>query len=194
MTRTGEEAQSEIEIDVDCSRAVDNPAVAERVVAQVTVRVCPVELRCRREFGCGVAASSRIVGWTRTLFARTVGYIAIWLAILLRTGLWTVVVRLVVRTVSYIAVVWTVVVRTVGYIAVVWTVVVRAVGYIAVVWLAVLVVNSTLGADIAHVVVIVSAGIHAGIVVSTALGCGTVRRRLLVVRSAVLRGGRFPVR
>ena len=193
MTRTGEEAQSEIEIDVDCSRAVDNPAVAERVVAQVTVRVCPVELRCRREFGCGVAASSRIVGWTRTLFARTVGYIAIWLAILLRTGFRTVVVRFVVRAVGYVAVVWTVVVRAVGNIAVVWTVVVRAVGYIAVVRLAVLVVNAALGADITHVVVIVSAGIYAGIVVPTALSCVTVGRRLLVVRSAVLRSGSFPI-
>ena len=182
MTRTGEEAQSEIEIDVDCSRAVDNPAVAERVVAQVTVRVCPVELRCRREFGCGVAASSRIVGWTRTLFARTVGYIAVvWLVVLLRTGFRTVVIRLVVRTV--------------GYVAIVWTVVVRTVVNVAVVWLAVLVVNAALGADIAHVVIIVSAGIHAGVVVSTALGCVTVRRRLLVVRRriAVLRSGSFPV-
>ena len=191
MTRTGEETQSEIEIDVDCRRAVDNPAVAERVVAQVTVRVCPVELRCRREFGCGVAASSRIVGWTRTLFARTVGYIAVvWLVVLLRTGFRTVVIRLVVRTVGYVAIVW-----TVGYVAIVWTVVVRTVVNVAVVWLAVLVVNAALGADIAHVVIIVSAGIHAGVVVSTALGCVTVRRRLLVVRRriAVLRSGSFPV-
>ena len=133
VTRTGEETQSEIEIDVDCSRAVDNPAVAERVVTQVTVRVGPVELRCWRKFGCGVAASSCIVGWTRSLGARTMGYVAVRLAILLRTGLWTVVVRLVVRTVIDIAAVRTVIVRAVGYIAVVWTVVVRAVGYIAVI-------------------------------------------------------------
>lgn len=194
MTRTGEVAQSEIEIDVDCSRAVDNPAIAERVVTQVTVRVGSVESRCWREFGCGVAASASVVGWTRTLGARTVGYIAVvWLVILLRTGLWTVVVWLVVRTIIDIAVVWTVVVRAVGYVAVVRTVVVRTVIDIAVVRLAVLGVNSALGADIAHVVVIVSAGIHAGVVVSTALGRVTVRRRLLVVRSTVLRSGSFPV-
>ena len=173
---------------------MDNPAVAEWVVAQVTVRVVPVELWCWRKFGCGIAASSCIVGWTRTLGARTVGYVAIWLAILLRTGLWTVVVvvRLVVRAVVDIAVVWTVV-WTVGNIAVV-RLVVRTVVNITVVWLPVLVVNTALGADIAHVVVIVSAGIHAGVVVSTALSSVTVRRRLLVCRRvAVLRSGSFPV-
>lgn len=194
MTRTGEEAQSEIEIDVDCSRTVDNPAVAERVVTQVTVRVGSVELRCWRELGCGVSASISIVGWTRTLGARTMSYVAVvWLVVLLRTGLWTVVVvvRLVVRAVVDIAVVWTVV-WTVGYVAVVWTIV-RTVVNITVVWLPVLVVNTALGADIAHVVVIVSAGIHAGVVVPTALSCVTVGRRLLVVRSAILRSGSFPV-
>lgn len=195
MTRTGEEAQSEIEVDVDCRRAVDNPAVAEWVVAQVTVRIGPVELRCWRELGGGVTASSGIVGWTRTLGSRTVGDIAVWLAILLRTGLWTVVVRLVVRTVIDIAVVWTVVVRAIGYVAVVWTVVVRTVVDIAVVRLVVLVagINPALGADIAHMIFVIPSSVCPGVVSSAHIRIAVGRSLPVGRRVAVLWSRSFAV-
>ena len=159
---------------MDCCRAVDDSAVAEWVVAQVTVRVCSVELRCWRELGCGVAASSCIVGRTRSLYSRTV------------------VVRFVVRTSLWTIVVWTVLVRAVGHVAVirtvvVWTdirtiaVVVRLVVLAVVRTILVLVagINTALGADIAHMVVIVSASVHAGRV-SAALSRIAVGRRLPV--------------
>ena len=171
---------------MDCCRAVDDSAVAEWVVAQVTVRVCPVELRCRRELGCGVAASSCIVGRTRALCSRTVVVSLVvrtsllWLVVLLRTGLWTIVVRAVfVRAVGDIAVVRAVVVRAVSDIAVVVRFVVLAV--VRTVLVLVAGINAALGADIAHMVVIVSASVHAGRV-SAALSRVAVGRRLPVLR------------
>ena len=188
-TRTGEETHAQIVVYVDNCRAVDNPAIAERVVAQVTVRITPVELRCWRELGCGIAASTSVVGWTRTLSARTVGYV--WLPVIIRTNLWTVVVRLVVRAVGYIAVVVrTIVVRTVGYIAVIVRLVVRTVSYVAVVVRTVVVlvivlvvtgVYTALSADIAHVVAIISSFVNAR-VVFPALSCIAVRRIVLLTR------------
>ena len=187
-TRTGEETHTQIVVYVDNCRAVDNPAIAERVVAQVTVRIAPVELRCWREFGCGVAASTSVVGWTRALSARTVGYV--WLPVIIRTNLWTVVVRPVVWTVGYIAVVVRPVVWTVGYVAVVIRPVVRTVGYIAVVVRTIVVlvivlvvtgINTALSADIAHVVAIISSFVNAR-VVFPALSCIAIRRIVLLTR------------
>ena len=160
-TRTGEETHAQIVVYVDNCRAVDNPAIAERVVAQVTVRIAPVELRCWREFGCGVAASTSVVGWTRALSARTVGYV--WLPVIIRTNLWTVVVR-------------TIVVRTVGYVAVV----VRTVVVLVIV-LVVTGINTALSADIAHMVAIISSFVNAR-VVFPALSCIAVRRIVLLTR------------
>ena len=174
-TRTGEETHAQIVVYVDNCRAVDNPAIAERVVAQVTVRIAPVELRCWRELGCGVAASTSVVGWTRTLSARTVGYV--WLPVIIRTNLWTVVVRaIVVRTVGYIAVIVRLVVRTVSYV----TVVVRTVVVLVIV-LVVTGVYTALSADIAHVVAIISSFVNAR-VVFPALSCIAVRRIVLLTR------------
>lgn len=157
---------------------MDDPAVAEWVVTQVTVRVGPVESRCRRELAGRIAAAACIVGWTRSIGAWTVGYIAVRLAVrfrtiivrlVIRTNVWTIVIRLVVRAV-------------VGYVAIVWTVVLSS-GF-----------DTALGADVAHMIVIVPAGINAGIV-SPAYCRITVRRRSVLVgyRSAVLRSGSFPV-
>ena len=160
-TRTGEETHAQIVVYVDNCRAVDNPAIAERVVAQVTVRIAPVELRCWRELGCGIAASTSVVGWTRALSARTVGYV--WLPVIIRTNLWTVVVR-------------TIVVRTVGYVAVV----VRTVVVLVIV-LVVTGINTALSADIAHMVAIISSFVNAR-VVFPALSCIAVRRIVLLTR------------
>ena len=161
---------------------MDDPAVAEWVVTQVTVRVGPVESRCRRELAGRIAATACIVGWTRSIGAWTVGYIAVRLAVRFRT----IVVRLVIRLVIRMNV-WTIVIRlvvraVVGYVAIVWTVVLSS-GF-----------DTALGADVAHVVVIVPAGINARIV-SPAYCRVTVRRRSVLVgyRSAVLRSGSFPV-
>lgn len=174
-TRTGEETHAQIVVYVDNCRAVDNPAIAERVVAQVTVRIAPVELRCWRELGCGVAASTSVVGWTRTLSARTVGYV--WLPVIIRTNLWTVVVRtIVVRTVGYVAIVRTVVVRAIGYVAVV----VRTIVVLVIV-LVVTGINTALSADIAHVVAIISSFVNAR-VVFPALSCIAIRRIVLLTR------------
>ena len=160
---------------------MDDPAVAEWVVTQVTVRVGPVESRCRRELAGRIAATACIVGWTRSIGAWTVGYIAVRLAVRFRTIIVMLVIRLVIRTN-----VWTIVIRlvvraVVGYVAIVWTVVLSS-GF-----------DTALGADVAHVVVIVPAGINAGIV-SPAYCRVTVRRSVPVgYRSAVLRSGSFPV-
>lgn len=88
-----------------------NPVVAERIVVHVTVVVVPVEFWCWRKLGSGIASATGIVCCTRTVVVRTVNI--------------AVVVRLVVRTVGNVAVVWTVslVVRAVGYVAIVWLVV-----------------------------------------------------------------------
>lgn len=128
-----------IEVGWNWSRTVDKAAVAERIVAQVTVWIHPVILRRWRELGCGISSAARVVSRTRTIVVRAVDVA-------------------VVRTVD-IAVVRTVVVRTVD-IAVVRAVV-RA--------------DSAFCADIAHVVVIVSAGIYSRRV-AAALSCLTVCR------------------
>lgn len=169
---------------MDCCRAVDDSAVAEWVVAQVTVRVSPVELRCWRELGCGVAASSCIVGRTRSFYSRTMVSAIVWTSILwsvvlLRTGIWTIVVwAVIVRTVGDIAVVRTVIVWTyIRTIAVIVRLVVLAV--VRTILVLVAGINTALGADIAHMVVIVSASVHAGRV-SAALSRIAVGRRLPV--------------
>jgi len=133
-----------IEVGWNWSRTVDKAAVAERIVAQVTVWIHPVILRRWRELGCGISSAARVVSRTRTIVVRAVD----------------------------VAVVRAVVVRTVE-IAVVRAVVVRAVD-IAVVR-AVVRADSAFCADIAHVVVIVSAGIYSRRV-AAALSCLTVCR------------------
>ena len=125
-----------IEVGWNWSRTVDKAAVAERIVAQVTVWIHPVILRRWRELGCGISSAARVVSRTRTIVVRTVD----------------------------VAVVRAVVVRAV---------VVRAVD-IAVVR-AVVRADSAFCADIAHVVVIVSAGIYSRRV-AAALSCLTVCR------------------
>jgi len=120
-----------IEVGWNWSRTVDKAAVAERIVAQVTVWIHPVILRRWRELGCGISSAARVVSRTRTIVVRAVD----------------------------VAVVRAVVVRTVD-VAVVRTVV-RA--------------DSAFCADIAHVVVIVSAGIYSRRV-AAALSCLTVCR------------------
>jgi len=138
-----------IEVGWNWSRTVDKAAVAERIVAQVTVWIHPVILRRWRELGCGISSAACVVSRTRTIVVRTVD----------------------------IAVVRTVVVRTVD-VAVVRAVVVRAVDIAvvrAVVVRTVVSADSAFCADIAHVVVIVSAGIYSRRV-ATALSCLTVCR------------------
>ena len=120
-----------IKVGWNWSRTVDKAAVAERIVAQVTVWIHPVILRRWRELGCGISSAACVVSRTRTIVVRTVD----------------------------IAVVRAVVVRTVD-VAVVRTVV-RT--------------DSAFCADIAHVVVIVSAGVHSR-GVAAALSCLTVCR------------------
>ena len=138
-----------IEVGWNWSRTVDKAAVAERIVAQVTVGIHPVILRRWRELGCGSSSAACGVSRTRTIVVRTVD----------------------------IAVVRTVVVRTVD-IAIVRAVVVRAVDVAvvrAVVVRTVVRADSAFCADIAHVVVIVSAGIYSRRV-AAALSCLTVCR------------------
>ncbi len=138
-----------IEVGWNWSRTVDKAAVAERIVAQVTVGIHPVILRRWRELGCGISSAACVVSRTRTIVVRTVD----------------------------IAVVRTVVVRTVD-IAIVRAVVVRAVDVAvvrAVVVRTVVRADSAFCADIAHVVVIVSAGIYSRRV-AAALSCLTVCR------------------
>ena len=125
-----------IEVGWNWSRTVDKAAVAERIVAQVTVWIHPVILRRWRELGCGISSAACVVSRTRTIVVRTVDI--------------AVVRAVVVRAVD-VAVVRAVVVRTV----------VRA--------------DSAFCADIAHVVVIVSAGIYSRRV-AAALSCLTVCR------------------
>ena len=138
-----------IEVGWNWSRTVDKAAVAERIVAQVTVWIHPVILRRWRELGCGISSAARVVSRTRTIVVRTVD---------------VAVVRAVVVRAVDVAVVRAVVVRAV---------VVRAVD-IAVVR-AVVRADSAFCADIAHVVVIVSAGIYSRRV-AAALSCLTVCR------------------
>ncbi len=138
-----------IEVGWNWSRTVDKAAVAERIVAQVTVWIHPVILRRWRELGCGISSAARVVSRTRTIVVRAVDI--------------AVVRAVVVRTVD-IAVVRAVVVRTVD-VAVVRAVVVRTV----------VSADSAFCADITHVVVIVSAGIYSRRV-ATALSCLTVCR------------------
>lgn len=128
-----------IEVGWNWSRTVDKAAIAERIVAQVTVWIHPVILRRWRELGCGISSAACVVSRTRTIVVRTVD----------------------------IAVVRTVVVRTVD------VAVVRAVD-VAVVRTVVR-TDSAFCADIAHVVVIVSAGIYSRRV-AAALSCLTVCR------------------
>ena len=146
-----------IEVGWNWSRTVDKATVAERIVAQVTVWIHPVILRRWRELGCGISSAARVVSRTRTIVVRTVD---------------VAVVRTVVVRAVDIAVVRAVVVRTVD-IAVVRTVVVRAVD-VAVVRTVVR-ADSAFCADIAHVVVIVSAGIYSRRV-AAALSCLAVCR------------------
>ena len=107
-----------IEVGWNWSRTVDKAAVAERIVAQVTVWIHPVILRRWRELGCGISSAACVVSRTRTIVVRTVD---------------VAVVRAVVRA------------------------------------------DSAFCADIAHVVVIVSAGIYSRRV-AAALSCLTVCR------------------
>lgn len=138
---------------------MDQTAVAERVVAKVTVRVAPVVSWSRRQLGCRIASTAGVIGCARTVVVRAVDIAVV--RPVLRANIRTVVVRLVGRTDL-----WTV--------AVVVRLVVRAVVDISVVW-TVPVVNAALGADIAHMVVIVSSGV--GVRVASGLG------RLAVGRS-----------
>ncbi len=151
-----------IEVGWNWSRTVDKAAVAERIVAQVTVGIHPVILRRWRELGCGISSAARVVSRTRTIVVRTVD-IAVVRAVVVRAVDITVVRTVVVRAVD-VAVVRAVVVRAV---------VVRAVD-VAVVR-AVVRADSAFCADIAHVVVIVSAGIYSRRV-AAALSCLTVCR------------------
>ncbi len=112
-----------IEVGWNWSRTVDKAAVAERIVAQVTVWIHPVILRRWRELGCGISSAACVVSRTRTIVVRTVD-----------------------------------------------VAVVRAVGVRAVVR-----ADSAFCADVAHVVVIVSAGIYSRRI-AAALSCLTVCR------------------
>ena len=143
-----------IEVGWNWSRTVDKAAVAERIVAQVTVWIHPVILRRWRELGCGISSAARVVSRTRTIVVRTVD-VAVVRAVVVRAVDVAVVRAVVVRAV---------VVRAVD-IAVVRAVVVRAVVR----------ADSAFCADIAHVVVIVSAGIYSRRV-AAALSCLTVCR------------------
>ncbi len=164
-----------IEVGWNWSRTVDKATVAERIVAQVTVWIHPVILRRWRELGCGISSAARVVSRTRTIVVRTVDVAVVRTvvvrAVVVRTVDVAVVRTVVVRAVD-IAVVRAVVVRTVD-IAVVRTVVVRAVD-VAVVRTVVR-ADSAFCADIAHVVVIVSAGIYSRRV-AAALSCLAVCR------------------
>ncbi len=182
-----------IEVGWNWSRTVDKAAVAERIVAQVTVWIHPVILRRWRELGCGISSAACVVSRTRTIVVRTVDIavvravvvravvvrtvdIAVVRAVVVRAVDVAVVRAVVVRTVD-IAIVRAVVVRTVD-VAVVRAVVVRTVDVAvvrAIVVRAVVSSDSAFCADIAHVVVIVSAGIYSRRVAAT-LSCLTVCR------------------
>lgn len=127
---------------------MDQTAVAERVVAQVTVRVCPVVSRCRRELGCGIASTAGVIGSPWSVCSRTVVYVA---AVIGRAYIPAVIGRTSFRTV---------VGRTVAVCA-----------------------DSAFCADIAHVVVIVPAGIYSRRRITPALGCLTVGGSIPVYRS-----------
>lgn len=122
---------------------MDQTAVAEWVVAQVTVRVCPVVSRCRRELGCGIASTAGIIGSPRSVCTRTVVYVA---AVIGRAYIPAVIGRTSFRAVAVCA-------------------------------------DSAFCADIAHVVVIVPAGIYSRRRIAPALGCLTVGGSIPVYRS-----------
>lgn len=122
---------------------MDQTAVAEWVVAQVTVRVCPVVSRCRRELGCGIASTAGIIGSPRSVCTRTVVYVA---AVIGRAYIPAVIGRTSFRAVAVCA-------------------------------------DSAFCADIAHVVVIVPAGIYSRRRIAPALGCLTVGGCIPVYRS-----------
>ena len=137
---------------------MDQTAVAEWVVAQVTVRVCPVVSRCRRELGCGIASTAGIIGSPRSVCTRTVVYVA---AVIGRAYIPAVIGRTSFRTV-------------VGRTVCNPPVVVRAVAVCT---------DSAFCADIAHVVIIVPAGIYSRRRIAPALGCLTVGGSIPVYRS-----------
>ena len=87
-----------IEVGWNWSRTVDKAAVAERIVAQVTVWIHPVILRRWRELGCGISSAARVVSRTRTIVVRAVD-IAVVRAVVVRTVDVAVVRAVVVRTV-----------------------------------------------------------------------------------------------
>ena len=128
---------------------MDQTAVTEWVVAQVTVRVCPVVSRCRRELGCGIASTAGIIGSPWSVCSRTVVYVA---AVIGRAYIPAVIGRTVCNP----------------------PVVVRAVAVCT---------DSAFRADIAHVVVIVPAGIYSRRRIAPALGCLTVGGSIPVYRS-----------
>ena len=122
---------------------MDQTAVAEWVVAQVTVRVCPVVSRCRRELGCGITSTAGVIGSPWSVCTRTVVYVA---AVIGRAYIPAVIGRTSFRTVAVCA-------------------------------------DSAFRADIAHVVVIVPAGIYSRRRITPALGCLTVGGSIPVYRS-----------
>ena len=122
---------------------MDQTAVAEWVVAQVTVRVCPVVSRCRRELGCGIASTAGIIGSPWSVCSRTVVYVA---AVIGRAYIPAVIGRTSFRAVAVCT-------------------------------------DSAFWADIAHVVIIVPAGIYSRRRVAPALGCLTVGGSIPVYRS-----------
>ena len=87
-----------IEVGWNWSRTVDKAAVAERIVAQVTVWIHPVILRRWRELGCGISSAARVVSRTRTIVVRAFD-IAVVRAVVVRTVDVAVVRAVVVRTV-----------------------------------------------------------------------------------------------
>ena len=122
---------------------MDQTAVAEWVVTQVTVRVCPVVSRCRRELGCGITSTAGVIGSPWSVCTRTVVYVA---AVIGRAYIPAVIGRTSFRAVAVCA-------------------------------------DSAFRADIAHVVIIVPAGIYSRRRIAPALGCLTVGGSIPVYRS-----------
>ena len=136
---------------------MDQTAVAEWVVAQVTVRVCPVVSRCRRELGCGIASTAGIIGSPWSVCTRTVVYVA---AVIGRAYIPAVIGRAYIPAVIGRTSFRTVVGRTVAVCT-----------------------DSAFCADIAHVVIIVPAGFYSRRRIAPALGCLTVGGSIPVYRS-----------
>ena len=182
---------------------MNQTAVAERIVAQMTVRVAPVVFRSRRELGCGIAATAGVIRRTGTVVVGLVVVrlvadvvvrpvivrlvadvvvrpVVVRLVVDVVVGL--VIVRLVVEVVVRPVIVWLVVDVVVRLVIVV--IIVVYVGLVIIVFVAA--AYAWVCTHIPEVVVIVSAGIYAGSRVPAALSCLTAFVAAAVAAAAVV--------